>query len=465
MSLSFDTPSQPALSAMAESVWSVLKPFSESSMVVALSGGVDSTVLLHLLAQLRDAGLVSSLTAVHVHHGLSDNADYWAEHCQRMCEYWQVPLIVERVDITTALGDGVEQAARTLRYNVFEQHLSENDCLLQGHHRNDQAETLLFRLFRGSGLDGLQGIPLHRPLGRGQLIRPMLRVSRREIEAYAAEQNLEHIEDESNLDQQFARNFLRQSLIPELEQRWPGLSERLATLADEVRESQQCQHILVEEAAERVLKPSPDYWNAGQVVDIEALQQLPEAMAGRVIRLWLKSKGLLMPDRQQLQTLFAEVVHCREDGEPRLQLGEHEVRRFNGLLVLIPVLDEFTQGPFSWNCHDQQRLKISGSGWLSLKPDTDNVPEELTICFRHTLPDIGKVRVAGRRGSKTIKRWLQDYRVPPWLRDRVPFLFYRGQMLGAAGVWQCDWTGQSGRGKPLDNAGIKVSAGWRFDPY
>ena len=471
MSLSSETPLK-TLSSLGESVFSVLKHYTERPdslpFVVALSGGVDSTVLLHVLVQLRDAGLISSLSAIHVHHGLSANANSWAEHCQSLCREWQVPLEIQRVDVNEALGDGIEQAARSMRYQVFEQLLPEWGCLLQGHHQDDQAETLLFRLFRGSGLDGLAGVPVQRPLGkrgkRGQLLRPLLSVSRAAIEAYAGDHQLRHIEDESNADQRFARNYLRQSLIPQIEQRWPGVKERLAVLSGEVLESQQWLHQAVEEAAGSVLVAAPDYWSAGQVVHIETLLKLPQPMALRVARYWLKQKGLLMPDRTVLNTLFTEVIHSREDAEPVLQLGDHEVRRFDGLLVLVPVLKPFTETVISWDCETQPELPLPTSGRLTLDESTARQLKKVLVCFRHNLPDSKKVRVAGRQGSKSVKRWLQEYKVPPWLRDRVPFLFYNGQMLCAAGVWVCDLL-QDKEGEPLDSIGIKVRAGWRFDPY
>ena len=479
MSLSFESSLEQMLSPLVESVCSALEQFTEFPpqvpFVVALSGGVDSTVLLHALVQLRHAGLISSLSAIHVHHGLSVNADSWAEYCQNLCQQWQVPLDVRRVDVNEALGDGIEQAARSMRYQVFEQLLPEQGCLLQGHHQDDQAETLLFRLFRGSGLDGLAGIPAQRSLGqrgRKQVVRPLLSVSRASIEAYAKDHQLQPVEDESNTDQRFARNYLRQNLIPQIEQRWPGVSERLALLSGEVLESQRWLQQAVEEAADAVLTAAPDYWNAGQVVNIGALMQLSESMAFRVVRYWLKQKGLLMPDRSVLKTLFAEVIHSREDAAPVLQLGDYEVRRFDGLLVLVPVLEPFSEKAIGWDCVARSELHVPASGWLTLDDGSARQLKAVSVCFRHNLPGSEKVRVAGRQGSKSVKRWLQEYRVPPWLRDRVPFLFYNGQMLCAAGLWVCDLLekkpGEKGwdeAGEPLGSIGIKVRADWRFDPY
>ncbi|AMO56162.1 hypothetical protein GZ77_04955 [Endozoicomonas montiporae] len=474
MSLSSESSLKQALSPLVASVCSAIESFTDCSstfslpsphFVVAFSGGVDSTVLLHAMVRLRDAGVIHSLSAIHVHHGLSINADSWAEHCEHLCRQWQVPLTVRQVDISEASGDGVEQAARVMRYRVFEECLSEQGCLLQGHHRDDQAETLLFRLFRGSGLDGLAGIPVNRSLGTGQLLRPLLSVSKAAIEAYAAEYQLGHIEDESNTDQRFARNYLRQSLVPEIERRWPGVSERLAALSREVQAVQESMQQAVTAAAESVLVAAPAYWNAGQVIQIDSLLALPDHMAMRVVRYWLKQKGLLMPDRSLLETLLTEVVHCREDAEPEMKLGDYAIRRFSGYLVLVPVLQPFGTAVIEWACEDQPELMVPASGRIVLSDNVARRFKTVSVRFRHNLPESSKIRVAGRQGSKSVKRWLQDYRVPPWLRDRVPFLYFNDEMVCAAGLWQCDSEALNRQGTPLDINAISIVAYWQFDPY
>ena len=441
------------LSSLAERTWSVLATTStpidgSSSVLVAFSGGVDSTVLLRMLVELRQAGRVSSVSAVHVHHGLSPNADDWAAHCQTVCDQWQVPVSINHVSVGKGLGDGIEQAARDCRYKVFERELPHGGYLLQGHHRDDQAETVLFRLFRGSGLDGLTGIPVERALGQGTLIRPLLRVSRAEIEAYAAEHQLPFIEDESNADERFARNYLRQRLIPDIERRWPGFPGRLAALADEMLTVQQYLEPLVEAASNQVLQPAPDYWNAGTIVHLNKLLPLSDDRAIRVIRHWFQRSGLLMPDRSTLDTLFSEVIHAQYDAEPRLLVGQHEIRRFDGFLVIVPVLDAFAPDPVVWECQSGSTLSIPGSGLLTVS-DCPSDSQPLSVYFRQNVPSDNKIRVHGRTGSKTLKRWLQEYRVPPWLRDRVPLVFEGDRMLGAAGLW-CN--------------NNQVTLTWRFDP-
>ncbi|HDQ9214135.1 TPA: tRNA lysidine(34) synthetase TilS, partial [Pseudomonas aeruginosa] len=197
-----------------------LAPWREAGgWCVAFSGGLDSTVLLHLLAQLARSEALPALSALHVHHGLQAAADGWPAHCQAVCRSLGIPLRVERVQV--AVGGSIEQAARDARYRAFQANLGEGQVLLTAQHLDDQAETLLFRLLRGAGLRGLAAMPASRPLGGGRLCRPLLGVSRAELEAYAQTHRLDWVEDPSNQDPRFSRNYLRREIMPRLASHWP----------------------------------------------------------------------------------------------------------------------------------------------------------------------------------------------------------------------------------------------------
>ena len=339
-------------------------------MVVAFSGGVDSTVLLHLLVSCRDKGLISSLSAIHIHHGLSENADRWADQCRAVCREWQVPLQVEYVQVDLSAGDGIELEARKHRYDVFRRLLPENGCLLQGHHLNDQAETVLFRLFRGSGVSGLSGIPEARSLGQGLLLRPLLKVSRQSIENYAKNHCLQHVEDESNLDQRFSRNYLRQSLIPEIERRWPGVSSRLSALAEEASEVELCLQEKVTYDAEGVIVDPPGFlWGARPVIDLSRLALLEKAAAAKVLRLWFDRLGVTAPAREMLNRIFEELIDAREDAKALLRWRGCELRRFSGYLVSVQPLAEFGPVELQWHWPSVSKLELSGVGLLSVNEE------------------------------------------------------------------------------------------------
>ncbi|MDB2384806.1 tRNA lysidine(34) synthetase TilS [Endozoicomonas sp.] len=417
-------------------------------VVAAFSGGVDSTVLLHALVVLRDAGEIERLRAVHVNHGLSDHAFSWTTHCELLCKRWAVPFRGVRVNVSEASGSGLEEAARSARYQVFYDDLAEGERLLQGHHLNDQAETLLFRLFRGTGIDGLSGIPLSRPLGRGTLVRPLLSVSRTDIDAYAHRHQLTPIEDESNEDQRFSRNYLRHSLIPAVEERWPGASNRLSVLADELSQVKAQLSDLITELTESAVQTRPQ-WLLGDkpLLDIAKLNAFKAPVRKQVIRCWLKQQSLPVPGREILENVLTDVVDARVDASPLLRWPGCEVRRYQGLLIAgRPQLmtEPFSGAYWDWLKRSEFFHPVFGylriraarkgeSGCLCL-PDSQG----LEVRTRDRVDPAMKIAVAGRDGRKTLKRWLQDFNIPPWLRGNVPFLFTQAEMIAAPGLWICE---------------------------
>ncbi|MDD7804976.1 MAG: tRNA lysidine(34) synthetase TilS [Endozoicomonas sp. (ex Botrylloides leachii)] len=433
----------------------------ETSFIVAYSGGVDSTVLLHGLVALRNAGVIDRLKAIHINHGLSEHAQQWEKHCQLVCDRWLVPLKIFSVAVSEASSAGLEQAARSARYKVFHDELAKEECLLQGHHMNDQAETLLFRLFRGTGIDGLSGIPSSRPLGKGVLFRPLLSVSRTDIEAYACCHQLAYIHDESNDDRRFSRNYIRHALLPVIEQRWPGASQRLAVLAKESFQVNEQLRNSVIELTDAVIQTRPQ-WLLGNkpLLNITRLIKLKPLIQQQVVRYWLKKQSLPIPNRDLLEKVFTEIISARGDACPLLSWSDCELRRHQGFLVASksqPVIDCISV--HCWNWSQQSEYAYPPFGYLRLREANENEKNCLALPHDHLIElrtrdmiDSGmKVAVAGRSGRKTIKRWLQDFHIPPWLRQDIPFLFIMGDMVAAPGLWVCEgYQAKDGTGYKLD---------------
>ena len=188
---------------------------------IAYSGGLDSHALLHVLASIQNK-IKPKLIAVHINHGISNDADLWVKHCQKICEDYEIEFQIFSVDLSHKSDKGTEAFAREKRYKVFENLISNNDLLLTAHHMDDQVETILLQLMRGAGPDGLVGMPQAREFSKGFLLRPLLGYSREEIHDYALSESLSWVEDESNKSNKYDRNFLRNRIIPELLTRWPG---------------------------------------------------------------------------------------------------------------------------------------------------------------------------------------------------------------------------------------------------
>ena len=407
---------------------------------IAFSGGLDSTVLLHLLAN-TDA--LPPLSAVHIHHGLQAAADAWPAHCQSVCDSLGVPLRVMRVQVQA--GASLERAAREARYQAFAEVIGAGEVLLTGQHCDDQAETLLFRLLRGAGVRGLAAMPMHRPLADGHLVRPLLEVSRAELEAYAREHQLKWIEDPSNADPRFSRNFLRHRVFPTLKERWPQAVSSLARAAEHLSEAQG----LLDELARMDLlaadQPSPFPWLQLPSLPLAPLRELSDARQRNALRHWLIPLTRL-PDSDHWAG-WHSLRDAKGDAQPLWRLADGELHRCGERLWWLPATwSEFSHAMASWP-HPQNPLELPGNGRLEFIGKAPEGP--LEIRYRQG----GEIVEVPGRGRRDLKRLLNECGVPGFVRGRLPLL-YRGEQLLAvptlaglwpnpAGDWQLHWMPQN----------------------
>ncbi|CNK89460.1 tRNA(Ile)-lysidine synthetase [Yersinia frederiksenii] len=427
-------------------------------VLVGFSGGLDSSVLLHLLVCLRDQFIPElQIRAIHIHHGLNPLADNWVSHCQQQCEQWKIPLEVVRVSIDSR-ETGIEAAARTARYQAFRAHLATNEVLLTAQHLDDQCETFLLALKRGSGPAGLSSMAAKMPFAHGQLLRPLLAFSRAMLENYARAQQLQWIEDDSNQDDRFDRNFLRLRILPLLNQRWPHFAQATARSAVLCAEQEQLLDELLADNLQQLQ-------NAEGALSIEGLLLASTAKRAAILRRWLAACGASMPSQNQLQRLWLEVAMARQDAEPQLILGAHQIRRFRQYLYLLPPLAEISVQQLPWTtvlaAPDQTAivpeplvlpanlgvLRFVAKGGQAIRAAA--VGEEISIRFGLQ----GEISIVGRHHSRHSKKLWQELGIPPWLRERIPLLYFGEQLIAAAGVfvtqagradddelcWHLDW--------------------------
>src|SRR5690606_19663025 len=233
----------------------------------------------------------------------------WQTHCAEWCQVWHIPFFAAAVQVESR-GRGLEDAARVARYQVYEEYVEENDLLLTAHHADDQLETVLLRLLRGAGPRGLAAMSRRRLLGKGEIFRPLLDFSRAELEAYARAHQLRWVEDESNLDVHYARNFLRHEIIPRLQQRWPRLQQRVQTTADLCADSEALVEVL---AAEDLTRVDVRHERAGQSLDLTMLEQWSDARRHNLLRYWLRTQQFEMPERVHLAQFEQQLIAGRED--------------------------------------------------------------------------------------------------------------------------------------------------------
>lgn len=284
-------------------------------LVIGLSGGIDSIVLLHVVRKLHD-----SVCALHVHHGLSADADRWEQFCRDICAAWSVPLQLARVEVERDSVDGLEAAARRARHEVFAQ--ADADWILLAHHRGDRAETMLFNLLRGAGARGAGAMPEC----SGRLLRPLLEVGRADIVDYAKAHGLAWVDDRSNADSRFSRNFLRNEILPALRHRFPAVEQRLASAAARFAEAAD----LIDELALNDLGSRPPVFP----LDVECLSALSEPRARNVLRYLLARHGVGIPSEERLTEALRQCLTAAPDRHPALAFGKHVLRRKAGQVVL-----------------------------------------------------------------------------------------------------------------------------------
>jgi tRNA(Ile)-lysidine synthase len=394
---------------------------------VALSGGLDSCVLLHLLAGLRPRLPVQVL---HINHQLSPHADKWQAHCEHLAASYGFPFGCETVEVIGA-GRGLEMAAREARYAAFERHVEQGDMLLLAHHRDDQAETLLLRLLRGTGLRGLGAMARVRPLGSGLAARPLLEHSRAELRTYAQSEDLQWVEDESNQQVDFDRNYLRHEVLPLLEKRWPDFARRWVETARLARGNE---HLLQEYAAGDLNAADRCQERLGESVALDYLAALSKLRRNAFLRRWIQTCGFSAPQQVHLGEVD-QFFEAAADARPQLAFGECELRRFNERLYLLPRLTATAQQQdVRWDpaqpltLPDNSRLSaIKGS--IGLRAD-----RQYHVRFRQGGE---RCRPHSRAHSQTLKKLLQEYQLEPWLRDRVPLIYAGDQMAAVGDLWVC----------------------------
>jgi len=413
--------------ALSQVLNQTLTACHEQRLVVAFSGGMDSSVLLHAAKRwLQRHRPELSMLAVHVHHGLSPQADGWANFCQQQCQAWCVALEVHRVVVATTTGS-LEQAARQARYQVFDAVCEPGDVLLQGHHGDDQLETRLMRMTRGSGLAGLTGIPLSRPLSpdSGVLIqRPFLSLRRQELANYAAFHGLDWIEDESNQDTRFERNWWRQDILPRIEQRFPGRLNAMLASTEALRSDADALSYLLQPLLTQCVRPCEWPLATPDRLSITALLQQPTVLQNSLLRSWLLSQGVQAPSLRQLQQLFHGVIHTAADAMPSLRLGAEVIRRYRDWLVVchgaLPEASH-SEAPHS---EIRQLSPASGLHWLGQHWSLDGIVEgEYQVTCLDQSPECARMTLtpAGRPGKRLKALW-QEVGIPPWLRPLWPLL-------------------------------------------
>lgn len=402
---------------------------------VALSGGCDSTVLLHAMATLRPRLGGVSLASVHVDHGLHEDSAAWSQHCRAFAGELGVECTVLKVNAHPSPGQSREAAARTARYAALANWLQPRDVLLTAHHREDQAETLLLQLLRGAGAAGLAAMPVHTALGRGVLARPLLGVSREALRVYALHYDLLWIEDPSNFDTSFDRNYLRHDILPRLRTRWPGADVNLSRAAQHQQEVAALLDALARVDVQRAQGPQPHR------LRVDRLLELDESRQRNALRGWLRARGLPLPSTRVLRKVCTDVLHAAWDRVPRVAWQGVELRRYrNELFAMSPLAPVDAGTTLMWRPLEAALALPHNLGELCAHPVRgrglryDSCGGPLQVRFRQGGE---RCRPVGAVHTRELKTLFQERGIPPWERDRMPFIYIGGTLAAVADHWIC----------------------------
>lgn len=417
---------------------------------LAFSGGLDSTVLLHLLYSLKLAGKLSAtITAVHIHHGLQPQADQWLQHCADYAAQWHIPFLGKKVLVATDTGSSPEEAARKARYAAFAELLPAGGLLLLAHHRDDQVETVMLNLLRGSGPRGLAGIPASRTLGQGLLARPLLAYSREQLENYANQHDLRWVTDFSNSDQNYDRNFLRHSVVQTLKQHWPGMPQSLSRSAQLCAEADQ----LNVELAQQDFQVARG--NCTNQLQLTVLAAFSEARVRNLLRYWValnrQELGGADITYQALTHTVKDLIVAQADAIPVVCWGppasRMEIRRFQGMLYLLSPMPELPE-QMAWDTREELRLPGHLGVLLYVRsiaaPDASQPQQDEFPQFKVRFRSGGEALQIKARPNKALKKLLQESAVPPWLRDCVPLVYRDDALLAVGDIFQSEsWAAES----------------------
>lgn len=398
-------------------------------IVVAYSGGVDSHVLLHAVNCLRiQQKLANPLSAIHIHHGLSGNADHWLAHCQQVCAALDLPLAYAKVAVTKVKRHSLEAQARDARYLAIAELAPANALILLAQHADDQLETLLLQLKRGAGPKGLAGMAeLSRPESEPAksktlcFYRPFLQISQRSIVDYAEQHDLAWVEDESNQNIDFERNFLRHQVLPILNQKWPDFKKTAARSAQLCAEQQ---HLLDEISAQKLAEVQADDTS----LHIQPLLEMSSPWLNQVVRHWLQQSNIPMPSQAVLQRLKPELLLSKIDANPIIQWADWQFRRFDQRLFVIRSMPSIEPQTICWQLHTVLTLP-QYLGTLERLP-FDPQAQSQNLCLSNNTDELQlqfggftqRFKPYNSNYSKPLKQWFKEWKIAPWQRSKIVLL-------------------------------------------
>lgn len=392
-------------------------------LYIGYSGGVDSTVLLHSLA--THPKLKAKTHAVHINHQLQNEANDWQRHCESVCQKLAIPLQCFQVTIDKDNDQSLEERARDMRHLCFSSLIKSDEALVLGHHQQDQVETLLLRLLKGSSPEGLQCMKTVSRFQHYTILRPLLNTTKAELITYATHHGLYWVEDMSNQDLRFDRNYIRYQLLPNLRKRFPGLDNCLTRTTHLCQE----QHKIVEDLIDEYY---PLCLDAEKRLNIDTLQTYSKPTQIQIVRRWIKSHHIPYPNKKKLDTLFKTFFSAAIDKHPSLTWQQYKITRYkNHLILSMASINQLSNMPcaIKWEDINTSLALPFDNMHLQLTPTKDKPTlyispnSRVEVRFRQ-----GGEAIYLHRHTRQLKKLFQQWSVPPWLRKEIPLIYIDGEL-------------------------------------
>ncbi|QCI16945.1 tRNA lysidine(34) synthetase TilS [Buchnera aphidicola (Aphis helianthi)] len=406
----------------------IIKKYKYKLFLIAYSGGMDSTVLLYQLLKIKQINPKISIRAIHINHNIHSNSKKWQDHCYNTCKKYNIPLIIEKISVNVI--QNIEEQLRIKRYNLIYKHLFNNEILLTGHHLNDQCETLFLSLKRGSGPTGLSAMSNETIFGKTKIVRPFLTKTKKELKKWANLNNLIWIEDFTNFNTNYDRNFIRHNVLPILEKKWPFFLKNCFRTTKICKEETKLKNILLQEKIQKFL-------HFNESLNIKSFEDLKEEVCKALIRYWISLKNIKSPSYKTIQRIYNEIICSQKNINLKIIIQKNEIRCYKKSLYFIETKKNIKNMIVFWHDTNHKLILPNNLGYI-IKNNTEgmNIPrpqnsELINIRFQCD----GKILILGKHKQKYIKKIWQEYNIPPWLRNQIPLLFYNNQLVSALGVF------------------------------
>ena len=406
-------------SIFESSIASSLEKKSYDEFLIAYSGGCDSTALLYFAKQVAKKNKIN-IRAIHVNHNLNKESKKWENHCKEFCKEINVELYIENINIILKPGDSIEEKAREERYSSIYSQMGKKTLMMTAHHGDDQAETFLYQLFRGSGAKGLSSMPRIKKIKKGFHLRPFLAFNKKTLEDFLESKTLSYIEDQSNNNTDFSRNFIRKEILPDIKKKWPSCASTISRSAKNISESYKLNEDLAMIDIQKFLVKNICKLSI-------SVRGLDKYRCNNVIRYWISKNNYRMPSSEQMNSIYSNVINAGKDKVPFFLCSEYEIRRHNDYIeIMQPLQKHDSSSIYKWK--SMENLIITNLSlnlrWTDLeKRFGRKIDHDVEVRFRKTGENIKLYS-----SKKSLKDYMREINMPPWKRERTPLIYINKEL-------------------------------------